>query len=495
MEAPEQELREGALVTPTLRLVSRLGGGGMGSVWTADHLGLDTRVAVKFIAHSLAGDAASAARFRREAAAAAQVKSPHVVQVLDYGVSSAGTPYIVMELLEGRDLRARISAGAPMPARETVSIIRQVARALGRAHDEGIIHRDVKPENVFLCRSDDDEPFVKVLDFGVAKRESAPDLTTTGTTVGTPYYMSPEQLVGSKAIDARSDIWSVGVMTFFMLTGKRPFNGETAAAIAVAVHHERLPRPSDVNRALPGSVDLWFSRACARDPLGRFASVKELATSLGDALNCTQPGPFEAITTMPVRLSQMPLEGDATMPASMRGVVATASSREAARQAPTMQAAAASSSTLSASTGSATPTTRGNRTSWVAWGIAFLAVATLGVFVVRTQLGGSDAPRSPASSSASAGQETKTVDTNADKTDDTGDGVKGTETATTKVQPVATASAAPSTSATTMKGMPTSKSTVGMPVPKTSAPPLKPWASPSGKSQTPTSTDELPDLK
>ena len=473
MEDGHEELHEGAQVTPTLKLVSRIGAGGMGSVWVAEHQSLETRVAVKFIAHYLAGNAQSAARFKREAAAAASVKSPHVVQVLDYGVTTAGTPFIVMELLEGKDLRARIGPGNPVPPRETTAIVRQVARALGRAHELGIVHRDVKPENVFLCQHDDDEPFVKVLDFGVAKRESEGHLTTTGTTVGTPYYMSPEQLVGAKTVDARSDLWAVGVMTFYMLTGKRPFGGETAAAVAVSIHNGTLPMPTKSNPKLPPAIDAWFAKACARDPNDRFQTAKELATMLARALESTPSAAFDAL--------------EVTMPASAQPVSSQPTQREVVRRVVTRPSDEAPSSAAMSASSAKLVTARSNRSTRVAWAVAGVAVLALGFVVVRTQMHGGDAPRTQASPSPTT---TTTTTTNA---------TTATETET--------ASPTPTNAATTATTNATTNVTTASaaPMPKPILHPLAPHVVPSATASakptskptttTPPSNDDLPALK
>src|SRR5262245_36259448 len=159
------------LLSPTLRLVRPLGQGAMGSVWVADHLTLTTQVAVKLMASSHPQDAEAMARFQREAAAAARIKHPHVAQVFDHGVTAEGAPYIVMELLEGEALKQRVQRYGALPLHEVVLIVRQTAKALARAHQLGIVHRDIKPENLFLIAVDD-ELFVKVVDFGIAKQRS-----------------------------------------------------------------------------------------------------------------------------------------------------------------------------------------------------------------------------------------------------------------------------------------------------------------------------------
>jgi serine/threonine-protein kinase len=285
----------------------------MGTVWVAEHSGLRSHVVVKFLAtEPVAGDL-SIERFSREAAAAAKVRSPHVVQVFDYGVTPSGLPYMVMELLEGEDLGVALSTRAPLPVPEVLSIVRQVAKALSRAHAMGVVHRDIKPENVFLCDAGSGELFVKLLDFGIAKRvtdagaerdagefDPAPDSGDARRVVGTPRYMSPEQLLGGRRVDLRTDLFSLGVVAYECLTGERPFGGAregdgkgSVAALAEALTKSPLP-PSRVNPALPLAVDDWFATACARDPLARFESAKEMADSLGVAL-APRPLPAERV--------------------------------------------------------------------------------------------------------------------------------------------------------------------------------------------------------
>ena len=296
------------LVTPKLRLVRQLGSGGMGAVWLADHLALNTQVVVKFVSDKLVWSSEAVGRFSREASAASQVKSPHVVQMLDHGVSEAGLPYIVMELLEGHDLADHLTP-AGLPPREVVPIITQLARALARAHERGIVHRDIKPSNVFLCEMGGGELFVKLLDFGVAKHDAGTkpgEETRTGALIGSPFYMSPEQLMGEKGVDFRSDLWSIGVLAFEALTGQRPFGGETIGALTMQVHAEPMPRPSQKNPALPPAIDDWFLKACARNPAARFAGAKELAEALARALDQDAPRGIALERSAP-RLDQMGL--------------------------------------------------------------------------------------------------------------------------------------------------------------------------------------------
>jgi serine/threonine-protein kinase len=275
-------MQQGDVIAANVRLDRLLSEGGMGSVWVADHLTLNTQVAVKFMSAEMAHHAEAIARFTREASAAAQIRSPHIVQVFDHGVTAEGVPYIVMELLQGEDLDTRLGRG-PLSLRDTIQVIGQVCKALGRAHKEGIVHRDIKPANIFLLDSDGDI-FVKVLDFGIAKRAlddgRVSDVTRTGAMMGTPKYMSPEQMLSSKDIDYRSDLWAVGVVAYVCLTGVPPFVGETLGALSVAVNAARFSPPSALLASLPASIDAWFARALARFPEDRFASAKEMAEAM-----------------------------------------------------------------------------------------------------------------------------------------------------------------------------------------------------------------------
>ncbi|AKT38159.1 protein kinase [Chondromyces crocatus] len=283
-------MRGGELVTPSLRLLRPLAQGGMGCVWVAEHLALSTQVAVKFMMPEATQDAELVARFRREATAAAQIRSPHIAQVFDHGVTADGSLYIVMELLEGEDLKQRAGRLGVLPVREVVQILRQTASALGRAHQLGIVHRDIKPANLFLLDLDG-EPFVKILDFGIAKQHRGGELgmTATGGLMGTPLYMSPEQLLSAKHVGPPADLWALGVVAYHLLTGKLPFTGETLGALAVAVHSAELTLPSTLRPELPPAVDAWMEKALARNPAARFPSAKEMASALEAATTGVDP--------------------------------------------------------------------------------------------------------------------------------------------------------------------------------------------------------------
>ncbi len=274
----------GDIIADRYRIVSKLGEGGMGSVWLAEHQALGAAVAVKLIDPDIADDPSSLARFVREARSAAQLRSPYVVQIHDYGVDN-GTPYIVMERLEGETLADRLDRTGTLTPLETTIVITQVARAVERAHAAGIVHRDLKPDNIFILQ--EQELFVKVLDFGVAKvqvaEEADPSLTSTGALLGTPYFMSPEQVNGSKDLDHRTDLWSLGVIAFNCLTGMVPFQGHGLGRLMVEICRDPLPVPSEI-ATLPDGFDEWFARALERDPNARFQTARELSEALNEVL-------------------------------------------------------------------------------------------------------------------------------------------------------------------------------------------------------------------
>jgi serine/threonine protein kinase len=281
------ELKQGALIADRFRLVRLLGKGGMGEVWLAQHASLDVPCAVKFIHGASADNAEVRQRFEREAKAAASLRSPHVVQILDYGICE-GMPYLAMELLEGEALSDRIRAKLRLDGAETYRVVAQVGKALTKAHAAGIVHRDLKPENIFLV-ADSEGEVAKVLDFGVAKQTATLDSNTrTGALLGTPYYMSPEQAQGIKAIDHRADLWSLAVVTFRCVTGELPFKSTALGDLLIKIVTQPLPIPSQIASGLPEGFDVWWARAAEREPERRFQSARELVEGLGLALGVTQ---------------------------------------------------------------------------------------------------------------------------------------------------------------------------------------------------------------
>jgi eukaryotic-like serine/threonine-protein kinase len=310
------DLGQGSTVAGKYRLERLIGRGGMGSVWAARHLQLDTLVAVKFIdAVSDVGDARI--RFEREARAAAQLRSPHVVQILDHGIDDDERPYIAMELLEGEDLGERLRRTTRLSLQATATIVTQAAKALRRAHDGGVIHRDLKPGNIFLARFDDDE-VVKLLDFGVAKlryNELAPgvQMTQTGVIFGSPSYMSPEQARGNRVIDHRTDLWSLAVIVFRCITGSKPFEAGSIGDLVIKLCIDPLPMPTKIAPDLPPEMDRFFERAFARDPDQRFQSAGAFAAEF-EAIVARTTGSFPVVAALPPPPPLAPVAAPAPVP-------------------------------------------------------------------------------------------------------------------------------------------------------------------------------------
>jgi serine/threonine-protein kinase len=258
-----------------------LGVGGMGVVVAATHLQLDQRVALKFMLDQRTSGSL-VERFTREARAAVRLRSDHAARVLDVGVLESGSPYMVIEFLEGDDLAAVLEKRGPLPVEVAVDCVLQACDAVAEAHSLGIVHRDLKPRNLFLTKRNDGRPLVKVLDFGVAKLRSTVDVSITHTSemLGSPSYMSPEQFCAARDADDRSDIWSLGVILFELLAGRVPFVADTITQLMLKVLNDPPPLLQALRGDLPSDLVSVVDTCLKRDPLDRFQSVAQLALAL-----------------------------------------------------------------------------------------------------------------------------------------------------------------------------------------------------------------------
>jgi serine/threonine-protein kinase len=267
-------------------ITAKLGEGGMGMVFLAEHPVIGRRAALKVIHPEYARNPEVVSRFVTEARSLNAIGHEHIVEVTDFGTTPDGDFYFIMERLEGHSLAHLIVRDAPFTPERALRIAGQIAAALQASHDHGIIHRDLKPDNIYLVTHGEDPDFVKVLDFGLAKlvgtNEASPRNTRTGTVVGTPYYMAPEQCEGSVEIDHRADVYALGVLLFEMLTGKVPFGGTGFGE--VMLKHMTMPAPAarGLVPELAPAVDAILFRALAKDPAQRFQSMAELGAALAD---------------------------------------------------------------------------------------------------------------------------------------------------------------------------------------------------------------------
>ena len=269
------------------RIIRKLGAGGMGTVFLAEHILLGRQAAIKTLLPTLSVHKEIVERFFTEARATSSISDPGVVQVFDFGYHVDGTAYIVMELLEGEALADRMERLGALPQADALKFARQVAAALSAAHDKGIVHRDLKPENLYLVHDTEAQggERVKILDFGICKLEGEEKLTQSGTALGTPVYMSPEQCRGTGGVDARSDIYALGCVLFHMLTGRTPFECEGVGEYIVAHLQEEPPVATSITPGLHALIDVLLIRCLAKDPAERFQSMQELQDAIGEVMS------------------------------------------------------------------------------------------------------------------------------------------------------------------------------------------------------------------
>jgi len=281
MAAPR--VKSGDVLDGKYRVERVLGAGGMGMVVAARHIQLGQRVALKFMLREAMTEPAHAERFAREARAAVRLQSVHTAKVLDVGKLKNGEPYMVMEYLDGQDLDQVLQQARQVRSRDAVDYMLQACEAFAEAHGLGMIHRDIKLKNLFLTKTVDGRPLVKVLDFGLAKTVGGigdVSLTATSAVFGSPQYMSPEQMRSAKDVDARSDIWSIGVCLYELVTGRVPFDAPGLAEICAAVLKDPLTPPSTYAPDLPADLEAAIVKCLAKDPKDRFQTVAELAFAL-----------------------------------------------------------------------------------------------------------------------------------------------------------------------------------------------------------------------
>jgi eukaryotic-like serine/threonine-protein kinase len=281
-------VREGQILAGKYRVERVLGIGGMGVVVAGHHVQLDEKVAIKFLLPAMLHNQEVVARFAREARAAVKIKSEHVARVSDVGTLENGAPYMVMEYLDGGDLAAWLQKAGPLPIEQAVDFVLQACVGVASAHGIGIVHRDLKPANLFCLRGNDGQFVIKVLDFGISKvtslsaSDAGGGMTHTAAVMGSPYYMSPEQMQSAKEVDARTDIWALGVIVYELLTGTTPFVGESFTDIAIKVATAsfaplRTFRPD----AHPG-LEAVVAKCLEKDKKRRYGNVAELALALAD---------------------------------------------------------------------------------------------------------------------------------------------------------------------------------------------------------------------
>jgi eukaryotic-like serine/threonine-protein kinase len=281
----QTKLAAGQVLGGKYRVARVIQRGGMGTVVLAHHEELDQRVAVKLLGQEYTDDPQVVARFVREARAAAKLESDHVVRVMDVGTFQGLGPYLVMEYLSGHDLGSLVKQRGPLAVAEAVDYVLQAIDALAEAHSLGIVHRDVKPSNLFLAERADGSFIIKVLDFGISKMQatdgpSDQNLTSARTVLGSPLYMSPEQLRSSKNVDARTDIWALGVVLYELLTAARPFEGQSLVELVRRISEEEPTPIGRLRPDVPPALEIAVMRCLQRDPDDRFANVAELGLAI-----------------------------------------------------------------------------------------------------------------------------------------------------------------------------------------------------------------------
>ncbi|WP_437555034.1 serine/threonine-protein kinase [Sorangium sp. So ce367] len=275
----------GELIAAKYRIERVVAIGGMGVVLAARNEDLDQKVAIKILRQDALANQEAVTRFLREARTAARLSGEHVARVFDVGTTETGVPFMVMEFLTGLDLQQVIDTHGPLSIQDAVDYVLQALEAVAEAHAAGVVHRDIKPSNLFLAEHADGTRHIKVLDFGISKGQgldspAEPGLTSTKQVMGSPGYMSPEQMMAPRTVDGRADVWSFGVLLYTLVTGEPPFQGETVAAVMANILHQPVPRLRDKRSDAPATLERIVSRCLERDVSERYANVGKLAQAL-----------------------------------------------------------------------------------------------------------------------------------------------------------------------------------------------------------------------
>jgi serine/threonine protein kinase len=306
-DVPVGAPKSGELFAENYRIERILGVGGMGYVMSAMHVPLRQRVAIKLLLPERLDHANTVTRFLREGQAARKIKSQHVARVLDVGEAS-GKPFIVMEYLDGSDLHQVLNAKSRLPVTTAIDYLLQAGEAVAEAHAMQIVHRDLKPANLFLVRKPDGTEFVKVLDFGVSKMvaDNEMGVTSTSNTIGTPLYMSPEQLMSAKTVDARTDVWALGIILFELISGRTPFNAQSLAELGAQVLTSKAPDIRKYEREVPEAVAAAIARSLRREPAERFPSLAEMAEALAPYGGASARASATEITRVLANVARLP---------------------------------------------------------------------------------------------------------------------------------------------------------------------------------------------